>query len=118
MSSSGPPTWDHGGAESFRPIEQLPPLDESSSAAAETRDKRATTDVQGSRRSLWHLLGVILFASGIATTAYAGVRIIVDQRMATLYRERVPLGAWGILLLGLIALLAGVVLIVTNDRHH
>jgi hypothetical protein len=63
-------------------------------------------------------VGVILFASGIAATAYTGVRIIVDQQMAALYRERVPLGAWGVLLLGLIGLLAGAALIVAHDRRH
>jgi hypothetical protein len=67
---------------------------------------------------LYHLLGVILASSGIAATAYAGVRLVVDQRIAALYQDRPAMGVSALILgTGLAALATGAALILTSDRH-
>lgn len=56
-------------------------------------------------------------AAGLAATAFAGVRVVVDQRMAALYRAPVAFGGWIILVTGLVALLAGIALVVYSERR-
>jgi hypothetical protein len=65
----------------------------------------------------WHLIGVILLAVGLAGIAYAGVRIVMDQRMAALYHEPVPMGGWRILAAGLLALVSGAAVLVMIERR-